>query len=471
MTTNDASTRWSRLNAADMADLRERVPDGSVLEPGDDRYDDERSGFQTYELHRPRVLVAATTAADVVAAVTFADEHDLPIGVLGTGHQPSGGAHHGMIITTSGLVSVEVDAETRRACVGAGTRWEEVVQAASVHGLVPLSGSAPHVAAVPYVLGGGLSMLGRTFGWAADHVGSFEVVCGDGVLRHVSAQEHPDLFWALRGGGGNFGVVVSMDIDLFPIPTIYGGSLFFDTADLAPALRAWFEWTRTVPESMTSSAVIVPFPDSPDLPEFLRGRTVLQIRIADAAPEAGSANVAPLREAVPPILDTVAEIPSSQIGTISGDPTDPMPGYGTSSILGDPDIPAAVDGLIATAGPDATVPCAVEIRHLGAALARPPAVDNAVGHRDMPYVVGLNSPMTSGCPHEAEVVALREAHAAIHSALAPWAISGHVLNFTGVTDEDPLCAYSPEDRDRLCAVKRTWDPKNTFRINQNISPR
>lgn len=470
MTAEHTLTDSAVLDATDVAELRERVPDGSVLEPGDEAYDDERSGFQTYELHRPRILVAASSVADVAGAVAFADEHGLGIAVLGTGHQPSGGDHGGLVITTHGLASVEIDAERRRARVGAGTPWASVVEAASPHGLAPLSGSAPHVAAVPYVLGGGLSMLGRTYGWAADHVHSFEVVGSDGIVRRVSAQEHPDLFWALRGGGGNFGVVVSMEVELFAVPAIYGGSMFFDTADLGPALRAWFHWTRTVPESMTSSAVIVPFPDIPVLPEPLRGKTVLQVRIVDTDPASGPSTVAALREAVTPMIDGVAEMSSGEIGSISGDPTDAMPGYGTSSILGAPDVPAAVDGLLATAGPDASVPIAVELRYLGGALARPPTVASAVGHRDAPYIVGLNSPMSSGSPDASEVDALHAAHTAIHGALAPWALPGHALNFTGVTDEDPLCAYSPEDRDRLRAVKREWDPHNTFRINQNIAP-
>lgn len=201
---------------------------GPVLAPRDKGYDAERAGWQTARRHRPDLLVGAAGPADVQAAVRYASDRGLPVAVQGTGHASAAvAAEGGVLITTARMNGVRVDADAGTAWVAAGTRWDRVVHRAAPAGLAPLSGSAPHVGAVSYTLGGGLALLSRSFGYAADHVRGLEAVTADGRLRRVTRDHEPDLFWALRGGRDNFGVVTAMEIDLMPVTTLYGGALVF----------------------------------------------------------------------------------------------------------------------------------------------------------------------------------------------------------------------------------------------------
>ncbi|SFO97942.1 FAD/FMN-containing dehydrogenase [Amycolatopsis arida] len=446
---------------------------GPVLRPGDEGYDAERGGFQAFRRHEPEVIVGATGADDVRHAVAFAAAQGLPVAVLGTGHAPVAPEPGGLLITTSRMAGVRVDPERSTAVVAAGTTWAEVIDAAAAHGLAPLAGSAPHVAAVPYVLGGGLSLLSRRYGYAADHVRSLDVVTADGEPRHVTAESEPDLFWALRGGGGNLGVVTRMEIDLVPVTRLYGGGLFFDTPLLGAALRAWCRWAEDAPEEVTSSVALVPFPDVPGVPEPLRGRHVAHVRIAhlgDAA--SGERLVAPLRAVGPRLLDTLDELPATAVGSIYDDPKGPLPSLSGNLLLRDLD-DAGVDTLLDLAGPGNPGPLIVEVRQLGGALARPPAVANAVGHRDAGYLLGFVDPLPSATPTEAEVTEVRRRQRHFEHAVAPWSTGGRFLNFLGgdgTTPEITRTAFTAADHQRLTRLKTHYDPHNLLRRNPNIPP-
>ncbi|MEV0349542.1 FAD-binding oxidoreductase [Nonomuraea sp. NPDC050680] len=233
---------------------------GPVFRPGDEGYDDERAGFQALARHRPDVIVGATDAADVRAAVVMAAANGLPVAVQATGHGMPMAADGGLLISTRRMTGVRVDAETATARIEAGVRWARVIEEAARHGLAPLSGSAPSVGAVSYTLGGGLGLMARRYGYAVDQVRAVEVVTADGVLREVTAATEPDLFWALLGGRGNFGVVTALEIGLVPVTSLYGGGLFFDLA--TDVVKRWAEWTLDLPEEMTSSIAVIPFPDA-----------------------------------------------------------------------------------------------------------------------------------------------------------------------------------------------------------------
>ncbi|MGP3969180.1 FAD-binding oxidoreductase [Streptomyces sp. 6N223] len=378
----------------DVKTLRDEVR-GAVCLPGDDGYGAERTGFNTAADGRPAVAVGAADAGDVRAAVAFATAHGLPVAVRGTGHGTAGTGDGGVLITTRRMTGVRVDPDARRARLEAGVPWGRVVEAAAEHGLAPLSGSAPHVGAVAYTLGGGLPLLGRTFGYAADRVRSLDVVTADARARTVTPDADPELFWALRGARDNFGVVTALEIDLVPLERILGGGLFFDAGAPGRAeeiLQAWRAWSADLPEETNTSLALVPFPPVPALPEPPpgpggpgryphRGRYVAHIRVAHVGDAArGERLVAQLRALGPRLLDTLAEMPYAESGSIHGDPTQPMGFNGDTAMLDDLD-EAAAGHLIAHAGPGAPVPCVVEVRRLGGALARPPAVPNAVGHR------------------------------------------------------------------------------------------
>src|ERR1700710_100024 len=246
---------------------------GSVLLPGDAGYDEERAVFNLNHELRPAVIVVAQSAADVQAAVAFAAGQHRPVLVKTTGHQIVGTACGAVLITTHQMNGVAIDAVGRTARVGAGALWAEVVQKAATAGLAPLNGSNPTVGVAGYTLGGGLSpTLGRSHGYAADHVRSLDVVTPDGKLRHVDAESEPGLFWALRGGKGNFAVVTALEFDLFPVSRLYGGAIYFPGKRTADVLRVWADWHPSTPEDMVTSIAVMRMRSIPKVPEPVRGK-------------------------------------------------------------------------------------------------------------------------------------------------------------------------------------------------------
>ncbi|MFJ6214942.1 FAD-binding oxidoreductase [Streptomyces sp. NPDC092296] len=439
---------------------------GPVLTPGQLGYTEELAGFNLLLEQRPAVVVGATGPADVRAAVRFAARHGLPVAVQATGHGQVRSAEGAVLITTHRMDGVRIDPVRRTARVGAGTRWEQVIHEAAGFGLAPLNGSSPLVGAVGYTLGGGLGVLGRTFGYAADHVVGLDLVTADGTLREVTAQSEPDLFWALRGGKGNFGVVTSMEIALLEVERLYGGTLIFD-GSLAPAvLHAWREWTATAPEELTSSVALIRYPDAPGLPVELRGRFRVAVRIAYVGPvAAGERLVAPLRALGPRVVDSLRDLPYSEVASIYADPTEPYAFHERTMMLGALDA-EAVDALLGLAGPGTGCPVGlVELRHLGGALARPPRVPSAVSNRDAAYLLFL---CPAGGPGAAGVAYAER----LLDRLEPFGTGGRYLNFLDSSADEAQIrsAYSEAAYRRLAAVKAVHDPANLFRLTHTVPP-
>ncbi|QEV22270.1 FAD-binding oxidoreductase [Streptomyces alboniger] len=433
-----------------------------MFRPGDAGYEDELAGFQTGFVTRPDLVVGATSAQDVVAAVSYAAEHGLPVGVQATGHGLPGASEGGVLISTRRMDTVRVDADARTVTVGAGARWGQVVEAAAPHGLAPLNGSAPGVGAVSYTLGGGLPILAREFGYAADHVRSLDVVTADGTPRHVTADSAPELFWGLLGGGANLGVVTELEIGLVPVARLYGGSIAFDGRTTPPdaLLRGYEEWTRTLPEELTSSLAAVVYPDIPQLPPPLRGRYLVSVRVAFTGPAAeGERLVAPLRALGPAVSDTLREMPYTESPTIHSDPDFPHAYYGDSVLLSGLDVAAAGE-LLALTGPDADAMHVVQINHLGGALARP--APNAVPYREAGWLVRILSPLDG-----TDVAAARKLHARAFGCVAGQSL-GRSLNFAFGGGDRPEGLYDAETRKRLAALKVTYDPANLFRRNYDV---
>ncbi|MFJ9917564.1 FAD-binding oxidoreductase [Actinacidiphila glaucinigra] len=458
------------VSAAEAAELASLVS-GPVLLPGDEGYDAECRLFNLNVRLEPALAVGAADAADVRAAVSFAARDGRPVTVKTTGHQQVDPARGGVLISTRRMKGIAVDAGRRRVRVEAGVIWQEVIDRAAEVGLAPVSGSAPLVGVAGYTLGGGLSpVLGRSLGYAADHVRSLEVVTADGELRHVTADSDPELFWALLGGKGNFGVVTALEFDLFPLTRFYGGGIHFPGEHLADVLHAWRTWQADMPQEMSSSLAVQRLPPLPELPEPLRGAFVVHVRFAFLGPaDEGDRLIAPLRAAAPALVDTVGEMPYTAMGAIHLDPPTPMPYYDRTTMLRA--FPAeAADKLIELLGPGSHSPLAsVEIRMLGGALDREPAVPNAVSTRGVPFVLfgfGVGAPDQAGFL----VGALEE----VMKAMEPWADGRRMVNFLSVeeaTDPDRLSqAYGAERYRRLTAAKKAYDPTNTFRVNHNILP-
>ncbi|HEY8589450.1 MAG TPA: FAD-binding oxidoreductase, partial [Naasia sp.] len=240
------------ITLEEVADLR-AVVSGVVYARGNDGGGEEVACFNTAIVHDPDIVVGARSTADVVEAVRFAAAHELPVFVQATGHGAFAPITSGLLVSTKRMTGVSVERGSRIASISAGTRWGAVVEAAARYGLTPITGSSTNVGAIGYTLGGGLGPLSRTYGFTADWVRGFTIVTADGRVVRATAEENPDLFWALRGGKGGLGIVVEMDLELVPLTRLYGGGLFFDTAHIEDALRAWVDWVHTVPDSVTSS--------------------------------------------------------------------------------------------------------------------------------------------------------------------------------------------------------------------------
>ncbi|MBJ8348174.1 FAD-binding oxidoreductase [Antrihabitans sp. YC2-6] len=438
------------------------VVGGAVHAPGTGGYDLALTAFNAATRHRPAAVVVAASAADVAATVRVAAAAGLTVAVQATGHGAAPAGPDAIMITTSQLTGLTVDRVARTATVGAGVRWQRVLDAATPYGLGGLSGSAPDAGVVGYTLGGGMGPIARTHGFAADHVVELEVVTADGQIRIVNQETEPDLFWAIRGGGAAFGIVTRMTFRLFPIQTLSAGGLFFAMTDAARVLHGWRELAHMVPETVSTSVAILNLPPLPELPKQIRGKTVLHVRYAHTDEEDDDTPIlAALRSLATPLLDTITEIMYADIGAIHADPTEPMPIVERSMLLHELPI-QAIDRFLETVGPEGELPLILsEIRLMGGALARPAAVANAVAGRSAAFslfTLGLNIPQVEDT--------VTDALDSVLEAMSPWGTGGSLLNFAGGVAGAPAqrvaAAWGPETHLRLREIRDRFDPKGVF---------
>jgi hypothetical protein len=452
--------------ALDVRALRARLL-GHVAVPGDDDWDEARQAWNLAVDQQPAAVALPETAEDVVAIVEFARANGLRVAPQGTGHNasPLGALDDTVLVKTSRMRGVWIDAEARIARVEAGVIWIDVVNAAAEHGLAALAGSSPDVGVVGYTLGGGLSWLARKHGIGANSVTAVEIVTADGRHLRADRDHHSDLFWALRGGGGSFGIVTALEFELRPIREVYAGVLFFPIERASEVLHAWREWVEDVPEEMTSVGRIIQVPPIPDLPEWLRGRSFVIVETIYLGAEAdGAALVEPLRR-LGPEVDTVGLIPVTALSELHMDPPQPVPGIGDGMLLSD--VPAeAIDALVAVAGPGSGSPLvSVELRHLGGAVGRSSPEHGALDRLDGRFLM-----FAVGIPTDAEVARAVETHVGlVQVTLAPWNAGQMYLNFS----ERPIGARSMFEADafrRLRAIKAAYDPEDLVRSNHPVPP-
>ncbi|MGW0702208.1 FAD-binding oxidoreductase [Streptomyces sp. NPDC002867] len=445
---------------------------GRTLHPGDDGFEEATSGWLLTVEHRPAGVVVAADAEDVSAAIRFAATANRPVAVESTGHGRSVPADGAVFVSTRELRELSVDPRARTARIGAGLRWGDVLAAAAEHGLAPLCGSSDQVGVMGYLTGGGLPLTCRSHGFAADHVRSLELVTADGIVRTVSPTLEPDLFWAVRGGTGNFGVVTTAEIDLVPLRTVYGGELYYPGEDpdhAAHVVRSYLAWAKEQPDEMSSSVTLLRLPDVPQLSEELRGRSLVQVHIVYTGDETrGARLVEPLR-ALAPESDTCAAMPYARITEMHHDPKNPVRVHFRSALLYDLD-DAAVDTLVSfiePAVPEGPFP-GLELRHLGGALSRPPRRPHAVGARDAAFHLWLRMP----APAE-ETAAVRRAADEVMARLRPWDTGTVLPGFLFDHDSGPehvRRSFAESDYRRLTELKAAHDPHNLFRVNHNIPP-
>ncbi|MFJ2213362.1 FAD-binding oxidoreductase [Streptomyces sp. NPDC101062] len=369
---------------------------GPVLQPEDSGFTEELASFQLALRHQPDVVVGARDASDVRTVLRLAGEHGVPVTVHNTGHGMRHAADGGVLLTLRRLNGVQVDPAARTARVQGGATWRDVMEAVAPHGLIPPSGSMGSVGAVGYTLSGGISLLARSDGWASDLVRSFTVVTEVGVEREVGPDD-AGLFAGLRGSGPVDGLVVTgMTIGLLPEGTLQGGGLTFDigatSTDGDPAvLHAFREWTTTgLPDELTSTLRVMSFPDLDYLPPKLRGRRIARVAVAlRGTKEEADGLVAPLRGIAPPIEDSLAPMPFADYARVHAEPDNPGPYIG-ENLLADSLDPTALESLARLTGPTMVI---MNIRHLGGALARPPAVPDTVVGRDARYLLAAVAPV------------------------------------------------------------------------------
>lgn len=463
--TTTATTRRRARFDPPMEELVDRVA-GLVLAGDDPRVPGEVGTFNLAVTHRPDVVVGAASAEDVAVAVSWAVANRMPVAVQATGHGPVRAVEDALLVTTSRMATVEIDAGRRTARVGAGTRWADVVAAAAPYGLTGVSGSSSSVGVVGYSLGGGMGPLGRQYGFGADQVRSIELVTADGRIRHADAETEPDLFWAARGGKGNFGIATSLEIGLVPVVTIYGGAVFYAAGSARDVLHSFRTWAPTLPERTSPSVALLRFPPAPELPEPLRGKYVVMLRFAHNDGDAeGAELLAPMLEAGEVLMSGIGELPYTQIDAIHQDPTVPAPVWEKGALLHEL-TPEAVEALLAVAGPESAPGLAmVELRLMGGALARPPRAPNAVAGREGTYSLLTLGVLASGL--EEVVPAAGEA---VHAAMQPWLTGTTPLNWLGATTTpaEVAQAWQPDVYRRLVELKRAVDPDNVFCFGHTV---
>jgi FAD binding domain len=422
-------------------------------------YDQARAGFNLALDHQPALVLAAATTADVVEGIRFAAEQGLPVDLQATGHGAHRAMDGGLLISTRRLAHVEVDSGRRVALVSAGATSADVLAAAAPWLAAPV-GAAPGVGYVSYTLGGGVGPLGRAHGYAADCVRRLDVVTADGRELTVTPEQHPDLFWALRGGGGNLAAVTAIEINLLPISEIYGGGLFFNPDRAPDVLDDFSRAITSAPNELSLSLAFVTFPDLPELPPPLRGRYCCHLRVAYLGESAaGDRLLAPLRAAAP-FLDTVGVLPMTEIGTIHADPAGPMPVNTNSLAL---TAEAVLDDLVPLIQPD--TPFMLELRHLGGALVDAPGNPSAVGHR----AAALNL-FTVAYPGPTPTAAA-DAQQGVCDTLAGASAGGPLRNFLPQHYPDASACYEPATAAELAKLKTIWDPTDTFRFAPAVAIR
>jgi FAD/FMN-containing dehydrogenase len=441
---------------------------GTALAPGDEGWDEARQAWNLTADQRPAGVVLAQGVDDVRATVEHAREQGARVAPQSTGHAATGitSLDGTILLRTLGMGGVEIDAGERRARVEGGALWGAVNAQAGEHGLIGLSGSAGEVGVVGYTLGGGIGWLSRKHGLACNSVGSFDVVTADGDVVRAAADSEPDLFWALRGGGGSFGIVTAMEFELYPLAEAYAGMIAWPAARGADVIPAYLEWVKGLPEEMSAWVRYLTLPPIPEVPEPLRGNPIVDVTAAYAGPEPeGAELLRPLLELGEPMMNTFGTIPAAGLVALNGDPEEPVPGLGDGDLLGN--LPAdAADALVDVAGPDSGSPLlSVQLRQLGGALSRPPADGGATASLDAEYAL-----YSVGLAMSPEMAEATSAHVKkVGETLAPWSSGRRYLNFVDVPAPAAL-SFDDDTYARLLDVRARYDPDNVFRANHEVAP-
>ena len=432
-----------------------------VIRPADADYDTARRIWNASIDRRPGLIVRCTGLADVIAAVNFAREQQLLVAIRGGGHNVGGRAlcDGGMVIDLSRMKGIHVDAAAKRVRVQPGVLLGELDRETHVYGMAVPAGVVSKTGIAGLTLGGGVGWLVRKYGLTCDNVISFEIVTADGAVRRASADEHPDLFWALRGGGGNFGVVTSFEFRLHPVGTVLGGMLVHPRERATELLKFYRDFTRDAPDELATYFGLLHTPDGTPV------CAIVTCYNGDLA--AGEKVLEPLRRFGPPMMDAVAQMPFPQMQTLlDGAVPDGNQNYWKSAFLKDLN-DDAIETIVRNAN-DATSPMtAVLVEQYGGAAGRVAAQDTAFGQRHVQYDIGILTQWADPKDSARHIAWTR----AFASAMTPHGAGGYLLNFLGEEEDATIRAAFGANYDRLVEVKSKYDPENFFRVNQNVLPK
>jgi FAD/FMN-containing dehydrogenase len=449
------------------AELQSRI-EGRVVVEGDDAWDASRQTFNLTHDQRPAAIVRVASADDVAETVRYAARNGLRIAPQSTGHNagPIAGLEDALLVRTDDLKEISVDVAARRARVGSGVRWGAVADRISDAGLAALSGSSRDVGVTGYSLGGGFGWLARKHGLQTNALTAVEIVTADGRLRRIDHDNETDLFWAIRGGGGNYGVVTALEFELFEVPEIYAGALFFPYERTGEIMHAWHELVESgLPDELTSVAKVLQLPPLEEIPEPLRGNSFVVVQAAYLGNQADGANLLrPLTE-LGPLMNTFAMVEPSALGYLAMDPEEPMPYASMGRTLANVSR-AGIDAFVEATGPGSGSELAmVELRAMGGALGRREPGAGARATLDGDYLMfavgGVFDPEAHG--------AVKAQAAAITGAMARWDAGTHYLNFEEEPDVDAQVFYDADTWRLLRALRTHWDPSNLFLANHEIT--
>jgi FAD/FMN-containing dehydrogenase len=443
---------------------------GTVVRPGDPTYDGVRAIWNAMIDRRPAIIVQCASAADVVAAIAFAREHGLEMSVRGGGHNIAGTSvvEGGVMIDLSQMRQVRVDAEARRAYVEPGALLSDVDRATLEHGLATPLGINSTTGVAGLTLGGGFGWLTRTHGLTVDNLVSADVVGADGTMRRASASENPDLFWALRGGGGNFGVVTQFEFALHPMrPEVVAGLLVFPMANATEILARYRTFIERAPESINVWAVLRKAPPLPFLPADVHGQGVVVLAVFSAGdPAVAAAQVDVLRRFGPLLGEHVG--PAPYVGWQQA--FDPLLTPGARNYWKSHNFTELTDGAIAAlttaAGQLPSDQCEIFVALVAGAANRVPADATAYAGRDTRLVINVHARWEDAGADEACIAWAR----AFYAAAQPFATGGGYVNFMTADEAARVPSAYGANYARLVETKRRFDPDNVFHVNQNIAP-
>jgi FAD/FMN-containing dehydrogenase len=457
------------LGDATVAELAQAVR-GEVICPGDPGYDDARAIWNGAHDRYPALILRCAGVADVIRGIEFARSQDLLLAVRGGKHSIPGFStcDGGMVLDLSGMQAVHVDPEARTARAQPGATWSTFDHETQAFGLATTGGLVSSTGVAGFTLGGGVGWLMRKYGLTCDNLVSADVVTADGRLVHASEDENADLFWGLRGGGGNFGVVTSFEYRVHPVgPTVTGGAVFYPGDRAAEVLRFYREWVHDAPEELTTVANLLTAPPAPFIPEEWHGKPLVAlIGLHSGSLADGERAVRPLRELGDPVADLLGPLPYVAMQSL----IDPLWGPGAHSYMkagwmGGLD-DAAIDTLIRYRDTVTSPKTEIHVHHVGGAVARVPADATAFGDRSAPFLLNIIASTFTADGYDEAVAWAQDLHGAISPALT----GGTYVNFLSNEGDERVRAAYGEKYDRLVALKDAYDPTNVFRLNQNIAP-